>query len=186
MKKVNLDDVLHLVSKHQLEPEKKKELMEDLEQLAAESAAEKSEKKPRSKKEMIVVVRSHKEDLCSDDFSLAIFQTARDGDPEEMLENIKKAAVENNIQATKAKNRVNNFNEVVSHLKPKWLKQFNVGKPAKEWLRFVFLDDSKFDSLSSQMIEAENDKSYISGEEIISALISEDAEPVDEFVAQED
>lgn len=149
MPKIDLETVSFILNKVDLPSEKKSEIYEELNRAIEEDQLEKAVKKPRTKKEFLAVIRDHTGGkLCLDDFSVSLFQIERDSDPEKALESIRKAAVENNINAKKARNKVNNFNEIVSHLKTKWLKPFNVGKPSKEWLRVVFLDDEKFKDLS--------------------------------------
>lgn len=138
--KDTLIDTLNIL---QVDGEIRAEIIAKFDELAQEAKADRAlEKSKRGKKQYVVVLKSPSplpEDIVS-----SIWVMKEDGDPNTLFDKIRSATVDNNLAARKAKNRIFEFSNILSFLKPKWLKNYEIKKLSKDWERTLVITDEKF------------------------------------------
>ncbi len=139
MKIQDVQDALHLVG---VDPEQKKLILAKLEELENDAKAERALiKAKKGKKQYVVVLKSGDIDLTAGEIVSSVWVIDENDDPSLLFDKIRSAAVDNNLSARKAKNRLFQFSQILSFIKPKFLKGHGVKKLSKDWERTLILTD---------------------------------------------
>lgn len=135
------DELHQILSETEVEQETREKILRAAKQLEEEKKADKVTT-PRAKKQWVVVLKTPQ--IQSDQLQVDInesvahvFQIPEDADPNEMLENIKKAGIEQNLTVARKKVLIEDFDDV-TNIKRKFLKEENVDLKSKDdWVRVI-------------------------------------------------
>lgn len=136
------DELHQILSETEVEQETREKILAAAKQLEEEKKADR-QSTPKIKKQWVVVVKYPNDDRMVSveeiiENSVAhVFQVPDDSDPNELLENIRKAGVEQNLSATRKKILLEDFDDV-TNIKRKFLKEENVDLKSKDdWVRVI-------------------------------------------------
>lgn len=143
---MTIDTLRNALLNIEIDPEKRREIIEKVESYALEEKAERANSKTkRSKKQHVVVLKCGEQDLSKLEIVASVWEIREDVDPAMLFDKIRAATVDNNLAARRANNRLFKFTDILERLKPKWLKNHELKRVNKEWARVLTLgDDSNF------------------------------------------
>ena len=133
------DELHQILSETEVEQETREKILAAAKQLEEEKKADR-QSTPKTKKQWVVVVKSpNNEDILEtiSESVAHVFQVPEDSDPNELLESIRKAGVEQNLSTTRKKILLEDFDDV-TNIKRKFLKEENVDLKSKDdWVRVI-------------------------------------------------
>lgn len=139
---VTLDEVMMVANNVGLDEEKYKTLVSELEALEAEKKEERANSKKKNKSQLVVVVKGAPKDC---EIVSHIFQIDAEEDPNTLIDKVRAASIEHNINCKKKVNKVESFDDIV-HVKRKYSKeQKYMLKTRHDWVHTILApDDDKF------------------------------------------
>ena len=162
-KKIALEDVFSALQISGVEPEQRKEVMTFIEKLVQEEEDAKPPKQKKAKNAAIVVLKAPDGITIDPSVTAAVFLAKEDFDPDLLLAELKGCAVTQNIKKKgKRTFSLKSFSEVLSFLKPKWLKEADDGTKgikivSKQWARCLTISASEDAGFLTGRVEKEED-----------------------------
>ena len=134
------DELHQILSETEVEQETREKILAAAKQLEEEKKAER-QSTPKTKKQWVVVLKTplqpDEPNVDLNESVAHVFQVPEDSDPNELLESIRKAGVEQNLSATRKKILLEDFDDV-TNIKRKFLKEENVDLKSKDdWVRVI-------------------------------------------------
>lgn len=118
----------------EIPPEFRKLVIDKFVELSEEEKQDKASVRAKKRgKELIVVLTSEKE-IDLSDVTASVWQTPNGYSAGSLLDDVRAAAVDQNLCAKKNRNLLKTFGDIICSLKPKWLKEKNIKKLNKEGL----------------------------------------------------
>ncbi len=147
MAKVSMDEVTNAANLAGITGETRTIFMEKLKMFAAEGA---SERQPRKKNEVVVVVKTREGlTLTDEDITASVYAITEGEDAATLLDKIRAASVDSNIinGGKKKPTLIGTFTETLALLKPRYQKDRKFKGMTKQWSRCLILtpeQDAKF------------------------------------------
>jgi len=135
---MKIDDVIQVVNQIELEPEKRTELIEKIAELEQVLKAEKSStREKKSSREFVIVLKSP-EDLSKYEIVGTVFSMPEGAEAAMLPDQLRQCAVSHNLAQKKKVQILKNVDDVVSFIKPKFLKEHGLKRAAnKEWNQVI-------------------------------------------------
>jgi hypothetical protein len=134
MSKISLEQLQDVLTESKIEPEKQKEILENLQQIIKEEK-ENKDVVPRQKSQLGVILLDEKGELRNDNIGALIYEISATQNHDDVMANVRKSATEFNNTKKGQKNPIKSVSEVFAHVKPKILKANGLKRKTKEIVR---------------------------------------------------
>lgn len=127
MSKISLEDLAEALSVAKVEPAKQTLVLNHLQEVINELAAEKAATSaPKQKNEFGVILYSEDDSLNGKEFTASVYSIPQGSDHNQVLYKISSAARESNEAAKKKTHLIETIGQAFQSLKRKWIKDKNV------------------------------------------------------------
>ncbi len=135
---ISIDNVIDSLNLVGVDPVQKKEVIKKIQQLIDEEKAEKAATREKKKTRDYVICLKSPEDLSKFEIVGTVISVAEGENPDLLLSKLTSACVDNNLKATKKKNKIYTFSDALFSLKNKFLKNYDLKRNCgKEWSRAI-------------------------------------------------
>ncbi len=147
MAKIDMDEIINSLNLAGITGEPRQVFLEKLKTLAAENS---SERQPRKKSEVVVVLKTREGLILTDeDVTASVYSMPEGEDAATLLDSIRAASVDSNIvnETKKKPTKISTFTETLALLKPRYQKDRKFKGLTKQWSRCLVItpeQDAKF------------------------------------------
>ena len=142
MSKISLETVAEILNEEGVDKNKQAKIIEHLQEiLKAEKEEKDSEKLPRQKNELGVILLNDNDEIKTDNISALVYEIPSSENHDSVLDKIKKATAEFNNTKKGQKHPVKSFSEAFQVVKPKQFKAQNMKKRTKSIVRCLITAD---------------------------------------------
>lgn len=136
MSKISLDTLNEVLQEEGVEPAKQAKIIEHLKEIIkAEKEEKESEKLPRQKSQLGVILIDENQEIKTNNIAALIYEIPESSDHDSVMDNLKKAVIEFNNTKKGLKFPVKSVTDAFLTIKPKILKGHFLKKKTKEIVR---------------------------------------------------
>ena len=157
MAKIDMDEIINGLNLAGITGEPRKLFLEKLKTLALENS---SERQPRKKSEVVVVLKTREGlTLTDDDVTASVYSIPEGEDAATLLDRVRAASVDSNLVngGKKKPTKIRTFTETLALLKPRYQKDRNFKGMTKQWSRCVVITPEQDNSFINTKIKDKED-----------------------------